>query len=200
MTELVDIEWLVGWAISQDRSLGWRRDGERELAFDRGLTVKPRKRPHVGWIEATASAGGSLKIAAGKGAVMAQSKPDPDALLVIAALNQLDPWTQSVITANAKRQRRPDWMEGIEPRLVPERSYAKKRKKRGRGQYRKSVVKMVWKPVSPEVICATREIYSRWHLGMTRLMAIVEGQLSSYRVNGLAAPSTPWEMPLQKIA
>jgi hypothetical protein len=195
----IDIEELLQIVVATDRSLGWRRDGDRELSYDRGITAKPRKRPHVGWIEASASAGGSVKIPAGRGAVMAHTKPDPDCEAVLAALDRLDAWTQSVITANARAKRRPDWMEGVEPRLVAKRSYAKRRKKRGAGRYRKPVTKMVW-TIDPAVIRAAREIYSRWHVGLERLIPMLEGELSGFRINGLTAPSTPWEMTLEKIA
>lgn len=199
----IDIETLLQQVVAEDQGLSWRRDGERELAFDRGLTVKPRKRPHVGWIEAAASAGATLKIPPGRGAVMARTQGDPDVAAVNAALDRLDAWTRSIITANARAKRRPDWMEGVEPKLVEKKTWSRKARRKGKRRGRRKdqpVIVQRWEPCDPRAICATREIYSRWHAGVTRMMGMLEGELWRYKINGFAAPATPWETALQKSA
>jgi hypothetical protein len=109
----IDIELLLQWAIARSGNLPWSRDLDRDLAFDRGLTVRPRKRPTVSWVEAEAMAGIRFEGRAPR----ARLRPSPDAELVIAAIKRREPKVADTVIACARAKIRPDWIEA-EPRLV----------------------------------------------------------------------------------
>jgi hypothetical protein len=188
-----DIEFLVQWALSKTGNLPWSRTRDRELAFDKGLTVKPRKRPPVNWTIAVACAGMHLVVPP----LPARLTPSGDAETILSALKTLPPRQASLLLACARAKIRPDWTVNghAEPVRHQKKSWKKKKGKRpGRPQLRH------WYDPSPEAICAAREAYRLWYEGLLALMALLEGRLSGFRINGIAAPQTPWPEALQKSA
>lgn len=190
-----DIEWLAQYALSRTGNLPWACDRDKELAFDRGLTVKPKKRQMISWTLAEACAG--LRVGKDR-PLPAKLDPGPDAEKIIAAIKRLDPKTASLVIGCARTKIRPDWTVNgvIEPSQTPKWVYPKKRnRKKGHTK----TLKMVW-DVDPGAIRAAREVYERWHEGMLRLWVMLDGELSGFAINGLAAPAWPWKIDIKKIA
>ena len=188
----IDIEVLVQLAIERSGNLPWSRVRDRELAFDKGLTVKPRKRAIVSWLEAEAMAGISFE---GK-APPARMHPGPDLELVINAIKRLEPRMASAVIACGRAKIRPNCMLGVVPKRVARTTYGYKRNGKRRGR---PVITMVW-DVDPKAICLARELYSAWHAALTRIMHELRDRLSNYSINGFLAPASPWEVTDQKIA
>lgn len=185
MKTAIDIEHLLQWAVEQSVAPRLTVASRDALSFNYGFTVVPKGFHGV-------HTGGIARVEGGRYA------GDIDAERVLAAIDRLDPWSRSVVLRCAKGCRRPDWFEGVEPQLVPRISY--RRKKNGKKKHRKSPV-MVWKDgISPQVICATRDIYRQWHIVLSRLAAALEGKLLAYEIKGFAAPAAPWETALEKAA
>lgn len=177
----IDIEDLVRWAVARTGDLPWSRSRDRELMFDHGVTAKPRKKRQPGV---------ALAVAIHRPrALPARMDPGPDAGLVLEEVRRLDPWTASIILVNARRQSRPDWMEGVEPKRIAKRKRSRRRKRRGRGGYQ---TVWVW-DVDPLTIRACREIYARWHVGLSRLAERLADRLARFKIKGFAAPVTPWQ-------
>lgn len=180
----IDIEALLQWALEHSVAPRLGVPSRRELEFNRGYTAIPKGFHGV-------FAGGGVAVEGGRAA------GDIDAERVLAAVDRLDPWSRSIVLVNARARRRPDWMEGVEPRLVARARY--RAKKRGKKRHRASPV-MVWEPCTPQAICATREIYGRWHDALQRLAAALHGRLIAWEINGFAVPTAPWEAALEKAA
>lgn len=176
----IDIEALLSWAIAQSGHLPWHGVSERELMYDHGYTVVPRH---------------CSREYRGGGAVLARATDD-DAATVIAAIKGLDGAIAAVVIACARSGIRPDWMAGVEPRLVPRSAYAKTR---GKKRHRRAV-QMVWVPCHPDAIRAAREIYQRWHLALQRLMSELAGELGAWEINAFSAPAEPWAVDAQQAA
>lgn len=186
----VDVEWLLQWAVGQTGNLPWSRDRDCELAFDRGLTVKPRKREHGSWAIAEACAG--LRFG-GTRPLPARMHPTGDAEKILAEIMKLDGRTASTIIACARSKIRPDWMPGVEAKMTVVGSRrCKKRHKR--------IPVMDWRPCRPEAIRAAREVYTRWHAALIAMMGNLDGRLSGFRINGLSAPANPWQIPAKSAA
>lgn len=187
---VVDIEMLLQWALARTGRLPWCGVQERELAFDRGCTARPRRREQAGWALAEACAG--LRLGNGR-PLPAMMEPGPDALRVLAAVRRLDdPQIAGVVVACARARIRPDWMPGVEPAQV--RRWVRCRKRH------RAVVRLVWEPCDPAAIRAARELYAGWQRALLRLAAELDGQLDGWRINGLAAPAAPWRDTVAKIA
>jgi hypothetical protein len=194
-----DIEWLAQYALSRTGNLPWARGRDRELAFDRGLTVNLDRGSMVTWGLAEVCAG--IQLGGGR-PLPARMTPDDDTITIIEAIKALGPKTASTIIECARAKIRPEWRVSghAEAQLIiREQVYGKKKK----GKHWKRVGRprtiQIWDP-SEEAICAAREVYSRWHAGLLVLSSRLFGRLSRFQTNGLAAPERPWEIPLQKIA
>jgi hypothetical protein len=181
----IDIERLVQWAVARSGKLPWDRTRDRELAFDRGLTARHRRRPRTIWLLAEATAG--LSFGRGRSAP-ARMTPSPDAEQVFAAIKRLDPAVVASVIACARSKIRPDWMPGVEPKLVP-REVSRKHK---RGHRRKLQVRLVWEPCDPAVVRAVRDQYGRWHKALSTLLSALRGALDGWELTGFEAPSEPW--------
>lgn len=189
--QLVDIEELVQIALARGATLPWVRDDERELSFDRGLTVCPRRRPKVTWFEAEACAGLSFGTPRPR---HPRRDPGTDAARIIAAIRRLDPRAAAMVIACGREKMRPDWKPGIEPRQVErKRSWRKCR----RGQKR---THQVWEPCSPAAVQAARNAYSQWRAALVRLSAALDGVLDGYQIAGIGAAAAPWEEKANKAA
>lgn len=180
MTVPIDIEDLVQWAMSQTGYLPWRGVSDRELAFDHGYTVIPK--------------GCGLDYRGGQ--ALLRRAASADATAVIEAIKTLDGEVAAMVIACGRQRIRPNWLDGVEPRLVARTMYGRRRKKR-RGR---PVAISVWVPCEPGVIRAARAAYSQWHGGLVRLAAMLAGALSEFTINGLGAPAQPWEESLKKTA
>ncbi|HEX5321478.1 MAG TPA: hypothetical protein VFW46_20135 [Stellaceae bacterium] len=167
----IDIEELLQWAVAQTVEPRLRVPSPREL------TLNPYEARPKGVSNRYRGAG----VPVDGGRFVA----DIDAGRVMAAVDRLDPWTRSIVMANAKACRRPDWMEGVEPRMVPVR-------KRCRRRHRSVVKSHRWEPCSPEAVRATRDIYSRWHQALTRIAQGCENGLLGFQLCGFSAPAFPW--------
>lgn len=190
----IDIELAAQWALAQIGPLPWLRVGDRDLAFNRGITAQARRRPHVGWELASACAGVAYK---GR-PIVAHKKPHGDAELIVEAIKRLPPHAGSLIIRHARNKTRPDAMIGVEPRPMPAVDAAGAPKvtrtngKRGkRCRYVPEFCSLVWLP-EPEAICRSRADYEAWHAGLTALMEAVRDQLTRWRINGFGAPAEPW--------
>lgn len=175
----IDIERLLQWAEAQSIAPRLRVPSAREL------TINPYD-VHVRGV-CNVFRGAGVPVEGGRYAA------DIDAERVLAAVDRLDPFTRSIVRVNARGGRRPDWMEGVTPRRVPVYRRCKKR-------HRKAAAGHRWEPCSPQAICASRELYGRWHATLGRLAAALDGQLICFRINGFAAPAAPWEEGEQKTA
>lgn len=173
----IDIEALVQWTMARTGYLPWRGVSERELMFDYGYTAIPEGAP------------GGFR----SGCERLRQVVDDDAATVIAAIEALGWPASRLVVANGKAGIQPNWLEGIEPRLVPV-------KKRCGKKHRKVVVGHRWEPCHPQAICAARDAYRDWHSGLRRLAAVLGDSLIAWRINGFAAPEAPWEPALQKAA
>lgn len=187
----IDIEALVYWALSRTGRLPWDRARDKELAFDRGVTAKPRTAPPGNWALAEACAG--LKLGNNR-PLPAHIDPGPDAHRVLAAIRALDPKSASLVLACGRTQIRPDWMEGIEPRQV------EKRRSWRRCKGGQSRIRLVWEPCHPDAIRAAHESYTRWHEALITLAFRLRDGLDGWQINGLAAPAEPWATTPRKIA
>jgi hypothetical protein len=179
----IDIEYLLHWAFEQTGILPWRGVSERALMYDHGYSVIPKGC-------ATSYSGGETLL---------RCDVPEDAAIIIHAVGALPLEVRSVVKACALQQIRPNWMEGVEPRLVERKISWRKRKKRGSRGHR-SHVQRLWEPCSPETICAVRHIYTAWHAALATLLSRLDGRLSAYHINGLAAPPAPWEQRGEKSA
>jgi hypothetical protein len=184
-----DIEFLVQWALSKTGTLPWSRDRDRELAFDKGLTVKPRKRPPVNWTIAVACAGMHLVVPP----LPARLTPSGDAETILSALKTLPPRQASLLLACARNTIRPDWT--VNGHAEPVRHQKKSwKKKKGHKKSTKLKTPQIhhWYDPTEEAICAAREAYTLWYDGMWRLLEVLQNRLSGFRINGFAAPEAPW--------
>lgn len=177
----IDAEQLIQWAIARSGRLPWANAADRELAFDRGITAKPSRPPHVTWSEAEVCAG--LRLANGR-ALYGKMMPGPDGARVLTAIAMLEPATAAMVIACGRSKIRPDWMPGIEPRRVPRVRLARKR--------RRKVITMVWEPCDPGVIRAARNAYRRWHCAVDQIRWDLQPTLESWEICGFAAPAAPW--------
>ena len=193
----IDIERAAQWAVEATGPLPWDRTPERELAFDQGLTARPRRRARGNWALAEACAG--LRLNTGR-ALPARRTPGSDAELILDAIRRLDPKTAATILACARGKTRPDWMQGVEPVQV-EKKQSWRKVKKGHPRSRKIWIDpLTGKRCHPDEIRAAREVYTRWHAGLTALARALDGKLSGFIINGLSAPASPWERELQKSA
>jgi len=177
----IDAEALVTWALRRSGRLPWANARDRELAFDKGLSAKPRTRLLGDWGLAAACAGLSVGVRALYSPMM---EPGPDAALVLMAIGRLEPAIAALVIACGRAGIRPDWMPGVEPRPV-------ERTRRSRRRHRK-VVCVAWEPCSPESLRAARAAYQHWHSGVRLLAMLLAGALESWEICGFAAPSEPW--------
>jgi hypothetical protein len=181
-----DIEVVVQWAVARSGRLPWDNARDQELSFDRGLTVRPKRRAPGSWALAEACAGLTYQ---GR-PLKAVMHPGPDADRVLAAIRRLDPAAAATVLSCARAGIRPDCMLGIEPRRVAVvLSWRKGRRKGGH----RPIVKMQWEPCAPEAICLARATYERWHAAMRVLSIALKGTLEAWEINGFAAPLRPWE-------
>lgn len=178
----IDVEALITWALQRSGRLPWANARDRELAFDSGLTARPRKAPHVTWGTAEACAGLRFD---GR-SLRAMMTPGPDASRVLLAIGRLEPGTAALVIACGRAGIRPDWMPGVEPRQV-------QRAKRCRKKHRKIAVP-VWEPCSPDTIRVARDAYRRWRAGVAEVWRQLADALESWEIDGFAAPIDPWRM------
>ena len=176
----IDIEALVSWAVRRSGALPWGGTRDRELMFDQGLTAKAKRKPHVDWATAEACAG----IAFNGRPIRSRMTPGPDGARVLLAIGMLDPAAAALVLACGRGGIRPDWMPGVEPRLVA-------KSKRCRKGHRRRLA-AVWEPCSPEAIRLARDAYRRWHAALTRLADQLDGALDVWEIAGFAAPGEPW--------
>lgn len=183
----IDIEVLLQWAYGQTIYVSHRNASDRALLFNHGYTVIPR--------------GCHGSFAGGDTTVMLARDGAADAQTILAAVNALDPWSRAIVTRCAKGCTRPECFIGIEAREVPVRTYPLKRRANGKKRKsHKAVVTMRWEPCHPSAICATREIYARWHAVVGRLVEVLDGQLTNWAISGFRAPVIPWQTPSQNAA
>lgn len=190
----VDIEHLLQWAVGRSGRLPWRRDDERDLGGNHGLTARPRRRPKIGWHEAEVYA---LTVRGPRQLTPRMLIPGPDAEIVLAAVKALEPATAAVVIACARGKIRPDWMPGVEPKRVLRARYVPnlKRKKR----HRRTLVPR-WEPCSPAELQAARDVYVRWHAALEALADQLQGRLAGWTVCGFLAPATPWQAEREKTS
>jgi len=182
-----DIETLLQWAYSQTIYVSHRNASDRATMFNHGYTAIPR--------------GCHGSFAGGDTAVMLARDGAADARTVITAVGELDPWSKVIVTRCAKGATRPDCFIGIEAQQVQVMTYPRKKGKKGKK--RKShipIVTMRWEPCHPSAICASREIYARWHTIVGRLARTLEGALTNWSITGFRAPAAPWETTAQEAA
>lgn len=172
----IDIEDLLQWALAHSAAPKLRVPSKREL------TINPYD-VHIRGCDNRFHSAGVL-VEGGR------RSEDIDADRVLLALDRLDPFTRAIVQANARAQRRPDWMEDVEPKLV---AIHKRSRKRHRREPRQR-----WEPCSPAEVRACRELYGRWHAGLRHLAALLDDRLMTYAVNGLAAPEAPWQPDIEK--
>lgn len=185
-----DAEVVLQWAVAQlGKRLPWSSVRPQELEFNRGQTARLRRRQPTSWSIAAATAGMIRPV---RPIAPRLVKPGQDANLIIATIRQLDPWSSSIVMVCARGERRPDWMEGVEPRLVEKRVYGKNGKGRRRRSGRAQVIQ-VWEPCSPATVAAVREVYARWHQAVRSIAEALTGRLAEWKITGFAAPERPWE-------
>lgn len=186
---LIDVEHLLHWAFAQTGLLPFRNPSERGLAYNHGWTAIPR--------------GANQQFQGSE--IALQRALDEDAAAVLAAVQRLPAEIRNVVRACAMSGIRPNWMEGIEPKLVERRvSHRKVRKKkkgkRGKKVTGRSHVERVWEPCSPETILIVREIYAAWHAALSEIATKLGPDLKNHEISGLAAPATPWDTAVEKTA
>lgn len=185
----IDAEALIAWALQRSGRLPWGNARDRDLAFDRGVTAKPRSAPHVGWGVAEVCAGLSVN---GRALVRPQRNPGPDAIRVLVEIGMLDPARAALVIACGRASIRPDWMPGVTPREV--------RRVKRTGKKRRRIAIVEWSPCSPEAIRAAREAYRRWHSGVAAVARRLDGELDGWEIQGFTAPAEPWKMVGEKNA
>lgn len=176
----IDMEGLLRWAYSQTSYVSYQNAKERSLAINHGYTAIPK---------------GCHSLFTGADAeVTLKRTSQPDAKLIIAAVDALDPWSRAIIARCAKSDIRPDCFVGIEAREVEVRTYPKTRIKKGwKKKSHKTVITKRWEPCHPMAIRAAREIYARWHVAVERLSDDLTEHLSDWHITGFSAPEQPWE-------
>lgn len=175
----LDIEHLLQWAYAQTVYVRYGNASGRSLEFNHGYSAIPR--------------GCHGSFAGGDVGVVLCRDGAIDAKRIIEAVDELDPWSRSIVIRCAKSGTRPDCMIGVEPKLVPK--YRRCRKK-----HRRVKVASIWEPCSPKAICAAREIYARWHTVLGRLAEHLTGELNDCDVIGFSASAAPWEAVEQQAA
>jgi hypothetical protein len=170
---LIDIEMLVQWALAQTGYLPWRAVTERELAYDHGYTAIPHGVGHQ---------------YRGGGVVLRAAISD-DANTVIGAIKALEPQIAATVIACGRKQIRPDWLPGVEPKRS---AHYLSPKKHGKRRHRRKTVVMVWN-IDPLTIKLVRGHYEAWHDALTRLARRLAGQLQAFEISGFAAARCPWE-------
>ncbi len=181
----IDVEHLLQWAVQRTGKLPWSRDGEGDLSFDHGLTAKLRRRPKIGWATAQVTAG---LWRAGR-PLSASVTPHGDIAVVIDAIKHLPPAIAAMVLACARSGIRPDWMPGVEPKMVQKHLYKRRHGKR-RGRHVPHLV-MVW-DIEPATVRAARDAYAQWHQALTAMAVVLPASLSRWQVRGIGAPASPW--------
>lgn len=183
----IDIEDLVQWAVMHSKPV-LRIPSERSLMFNYGYDAIPK--------------GCGTAFAGGDSRVPVRRSIDLDADRVLQAINALDPWSRSLVTANAKAQRRPDWMQGVKPQLE---DAPPPRRNRGRSKsWRKKQIAnsraMTWKNgISPYTVRQAQATYTQWHASLRRLADVLKS-IETYEICGFAAPAEPWNIASKQDA
>lgn len=183
----IDIEMLLQWAYSQTIYVSHYNASDRAMMFNHGYTAIPR--------------GCHASFTGADTAVMLTRDGAADAHIVIAAVAALDPWAGAIVARCAKGHTRPDCFIGVEAQEVPVMTYPRRKGKKGKK--RRShvpIITMRWTPCHPSAICASREIYARWHDAIRRLVPALDGRLTNWVITGFRAPSAPWTVAAQKAA
>lgn len=181
----IDVEVLISWAFSQTSALPWRNPTDRSIAWNRGWTAVPKGYPRT----------------LGGGETAIRRAQEHDAELVLNAVRRLpDQKVREVVQACAMKGRRPNWLEGVEPVMIEKKvSWRRlRRRKKGKRPSGRSHFEKVWDPVTPETILIVREMYAAWHAALIDIGRSVGPLLEKHEINGLAAPSAPWEKASEK--
>jgi hypothetical protein len=181
--EPIDAETLIQWAMDQTGYLPWRGVTDRELMFDHGYNAIPKNVP-------TTYQGSQPLL---------RAAVSDDATLVIAAIKALPPRTAAMVIACGREKIRPECFVDFEPAQVAKTIYPRRKRKRGkRSKGHRPYTVVVWN-IDPEVICASREAYERWHRAVEDVAAQVAALVTRWRIKGFAAPHRPWERSSTQI-
>lgn len=193
-----DIVAIVRWALSRTGRLPWRNPADWELSLDQGLTVRCRKdRGRWYLVEA-----GVAEMAARDrlpGGPTPSRVPGHDAAAVVAAIKALSPRMASLILSHGNAGTVPEWIDDDRPPQPVYRDPPRQHEIRivdRIGPKRKQqrvppFCPLAW-PVSFEAICASQEVYSTWHAGMTALATALDGALRRWPRVRFDLPAEPW--------
>jgi hypothetical protein len=183
----VDVERVVQWALQPGKAGGipWREGAA--LAFDLGVTAKPRRRQRGGWALVIA---GGVKTPIRR--VELEAVADDDAGRVMDSIRALPGNVASLVIHHGRYCTRPGWTERVEnraPRLGPSgRPWVEYADPRRRMQpYCPLLVTHEW-VVSDAAISR----YRAWWGGLLIVAEAIRGRLDRWEVSGFAAPQTPW--------
>lgn len=122
----------------------------------------------------------------------ASAEIHPDAEAVHEQVVQFPALEVGLMITHAKAGDRPDWMPGAVPRCVPiQRSNGRPKMEYDAKGKRPVFCPVVYDP-DPSVIAFQRSVYTAWHAALQALSNWLDG-LSSYQVEGPAAPAVPWK-------
>jgi len=177
LSEPIDAELLIHWAMDQTGYLPWYGVPDRALMFDHGYDVIPKN-------NGTAYQGSQPRL---------RVTIVDDANTVIEAIKALPPRTAAMVIACGRQKIRPECFVDFVPEQIEKTIYPRRKKKRGRkGKGQRPYTIMVWN-IDPEVIRASREAYERWHEAVARVARQVSPLITRWTVRSFAAPRRPWE-------
>jgi hypothetical protein len=171
------IERVAQWTFAEMRCrMPWMVD--RELAFNKGLTARPRRAGEGGWATSEMCAG----MGAGKTRMRIPVPINPQAEIVIEAVKRLHPRAAALIITHGRKRTRPDELLGVEARLRPAwvlrkvkgvmTPFPKIASRDKYGHYGYCVLEWT---ISPEVIRVAREDGRLWREGLLKLAAALDG-------------------------
>lgn len=171
------IERVMQWVFAEQRCrMPWSVD--RTLAFNQGLTARPRKASESGWATSEMCAG----VAKGKTRMRLAVPTHPEAEIVLECVKRLPARSAALIITHGRNHSRPDEMLGVEARLRPVFVVRKVKgietqlpKVVGRDRYgHYGVCELEW-DVSPTKIANAREDGRLWRAALRRIAAELDG-------------------------
>lgn len=209
----VSIEQALQWAFGVEYA-------QLTLPTNKPLTARTGVSQEYRMIQEAATLGTSIDRSSGR------AKVAEDADLIAAELSRYATEGKSAslvarVAEHARSWTRPDWLEGLEPRLEPaawtggktrqpktkllrayyvDKTYPHPRNparlitKRVKVEDR--VTPVVWN-IHPDEIVAAREDYTRWRSVLDWLLGrLVNARLSRIKLNEKLPPAKPWEWPM----
>lgn len=190
----VSVEMLLRWAFAPGRDGGaaWRVDAG--LAFDQGLTARPRRRAAGSWTLAEACAG--MRFGRGPALDMGATA-DADAVLVASAVAALPGAVAERVRAHARAGSRPDWLDTekrLEGVFTANRPGARVGKVEWTNNRHKKVqfcrLQLV---IRRDLTDASKRRWRDWRGALAEIDRRLAGRLARWELNGYLPIEDPWK-------